>query len=85
MRNYGAMKATEFSRKQIGVLYRAMKVGELKISKDLIGRLYDLSEYYGYDDNKSIEWTERFVLSALENYFAGNIEEAQSDLDVLMN
>lgn len=33
MKNYGAMKATEFTRKQIGVIYSKAKKGELKIEK----------------------------------------------------
>lgn len=33
MRNYGANKATEFTKKQIGVIYRMAKNGELKVEK----------------------------------------------------
>ena len=81
MRNYGANKATEFSKKQIGVVYAKSKAGELKVEKWVMSDLYDLADYYGYDDSKSVERAEAKVLAILEAVFAGDTEKAQSLID----
>ena len=77
MKSYGANKATEFTRKQIGVLYYKAKSNELKVEKWVINRFYDLADYYGYDDNGSVAAEERDILNIIETMFAGNIEETQ--------
>lgn len=77
MRQCGANKTTEFTRKQINVLYFKAKKGELNIEKWMISKLYDLSEYCGYDDNKSIEQDERTILNILDLMFANDLANAQ--------
>lgn len=83
MKNYGANKVTEFTRKQISVLYAKAKRGELKIEKWFIGTLYDLAEYYGYDSNGIVAERESSILIILESVFAGKIEKAQEEIDFL--
>lgn len=77
MREYGANKSTEFSKKQISCIYGAAKRGELSVEKWIISDLYDLADYYGYDDNKSVERAEVKVLAILKAFFERNIAEAQ--------
>lgn len=69
MKNYGAVKATEFTKKQISVLYYKAKNGEIKVEKWVINKLYDLANYYNYDYNGSVEKTERKVLIILDAMF----------------
>lgn len=81
MKQYGAMKATEFSKKQIGVIYRCAKQGDLKVEKWIMSRLYDYADYYGYDDNGSMAENEEDVLRILDKVFAGEMAEAQEMID----
>lgn len=81
MKNYGAMKATEFTKKQIGVIYSKAKKGELKIEKWVMTEFYDLADYYGYDSNKSVEDRENEILLILDHMFAGDIEDTQERID----
>lgn len=81
VKRYGANKATEFTRKQINVLYRLAKQGELKIEKWVMSVFYDLSDYYGYDDNGSIERCEQQIKQILDFVFSENMEEAQEAIN----
>lgn len=81
MKKYGVNKATEFTKKQINVIFGMAKRGELKVQKFVMQNFYDLAEYYGYDDNKNIETCEKRILDILENAFAGNREIAQALID----
>jgi hypothetical protein len=81
MKNYGAMKATEFTKKQIGVIYSKAKKGELKIEKWVMTEFYDLADYYGYDSNKSVEDRENEILLIIDHMFAGDIEDVQERID----
>ena len=85
MKYYGANKATEFTRKQINVIFAKAKRGELKVEKWFIGTLYDLAEYYGYDSNGSVAEKESSILNILESVFSGNIKKAQEDINFLTN
>lgn len=78
MKQYGLKKATEFSRKQIGAIFAAAKNGELKVEKWVIGDFYNLADYYGYDDNGSVEQSERKIMNILEAVFSKDLETAQS-------
>lgn len=78
MKTYGARKATEFTKKQIGVIYRMAKAGDLKVEQWIMTELYDLADYYGYDDNGSVAASETKILEILEKVFAGKTEEAQA-------
>ena len=81
MKTYGHNKATEFSKKQIGVIYRMAKNGDLKVEKFVMSHLYDLADYYGYDSNHNVARDEVKVLNILEDVFAGNLEAAQKRID----
>lgn len=77
MKRYGNMKATEFTKKQINVIYAKAKSQELKVEKWVISDFYNLADYYGYDDNMSVETAERDIKEIIETMFAGNLEKTQ--------
>lgn len=81
MKEYGSKKATEFTRKQIGVIYGMAKNGELSVEKWVMSDLYNLADYYGYDDNGSVAESEKKVLEILEAVFRRDTEKAQELID----
>lgn len=81
MKQYGTRFATEFTNKQIGVIYRLAKTGDLKVEQWTMNGLYDLADYYGYDDNRSVAEKERKVLQILDKVFANELAEAQELID----
>lgn len=81
MKQYGAMKATEFTKKQINVIFRMAKNGELKVQKFVINDMYNLADFYGYDDNKNAERSEVKIMNILDNVFSGNVEKSQDLID----
>lgn len=81
MKQYGFNQATEFSKKQIGVIYRAAKSGDLKVEKWFMSRMYDLADFYGMDSNGSIAKEEQGIKRILEAVFAGNLAEAQERIE----
>lgn len=81
MKRYGANKATEFTRKQINVIFAKAKAGEIKIEKWVISDFYNTADYYGYDDNGNVEESEKDILKVLEAVFANNTEKAQELID----
>lgn len=81
MKQYGARYATEFTKKQIGVIYRMAKAGELNVEQWIMSNLYDLADYFGYDDNRNVADSERKVLQILEAVFSGKISDAQDLID----
>lgn len=81
MREYGPMKATQFTRKQINVIYAKAKSGELKVEKWVMNEFYELVDYYNYDFNGSVAEREGKILNILEKVFAGDIKEAQARID----
>lgn len=82
MKTYrNGMKATEFSKKQIGVIYREAKAGNLKIEKWIMSDLYDLADFYNFDHNGSVEFAERRIIGIIEAVFAKDLEKAQERID----
>jgi hypothetical protein len=81
MKAYGFKKATEFSKKQISVIYGCAKRGELKVEKWMMSNMYDLADFYGTDDNGSVEKEETEILSILESVFGHDMDSAQAKLD----
>lgn len=81
MKAYGMNKATEFTKKQISVIYGMSKRSELKVEKWVISEFYDLAEYYGYDSNGSVELSERTILNILNAVFDKDVERAQKLID----
>lgn len=81
MKRYGAKKSTEFTKKQISCLYGAAKRSEIKIEKWVISNFYDLADYYGYDDNRSVEEAEAKILKIIDNFFSKDVEKTQELID----
>lgn len=81
MKRYGMNEATEFSKKQIGVIFAKAKQGSLKVEKWAMSRMYDLADFYGMDSNGSIAKEEQWIKAILEAVFSGNIAEAQEQID----
>lgn len=74
MKSYGANKATEFYKSHINFLYKLAKQEKIKVEKWVMSDFYNLADYYGYDDNKSVEYAERKILKILD--------AAQNDLEL---
>ena len=85
MKRYGMMKATEFTKKQINVIYAKAKNGELAVERWFLSKMYDLADYYGYDYNGSAAREEDNVLRILENVFANDTAAAQEKIDLTTN
>lgn len=81
MKIYGANKATEFTKKQISVVFRNAKEGNLKVEKHIVNDFYNLADYYGYDDSESVERAEFHIMQILDDVFAGDFEKAQNLID----
>lgn len=81
MKQYGAMKATEFSRKQIGVIFAKAKAGELKVEKFVMSDFYTMADYYDYDYNGSAEKAEREIKDIIEAVFEKDMDKAQDLID----
>ncbi len=82
MKQYGQNQATEFSRKQISVIFAAAKRGDLKIEKWVISRFYDLADFYGIDWSHGIAEEEQDILAILDKVFSKNMTEAQERIDL---
>ena len=66
MRKYkNGMSATCFTKRQVGLIYRAAKDGNVKIPMWVMTAMYDMAEFYGYS-NKTIEEAESLVEMAIE-------------------
>lgn len=74
-------KATEFSKKQISVIYGKAKKGEIKVQRFVMSDFYDLADFYDFDDNGNVEFAERQIRIILDEVFAGNLERAQELID----
>lgn len=81
MKQYGAMKATEFSKKQIGVIFAMAKKGDLKVEKFVMSDLYSMADYYDYDYNGTAERAERDIKDILNAVFEKDTDKAQKLID----
>lgn len=77
MRTYGAHKAVDFTKKQVGVIFANAKCGNLRVEKWFMQEIYNLADYYGFDDNGSVAKSERAVKLILDAVFAKDFENAQ--------
>ena len=75
------MKATNISRKQIGVIFGKAKRGELKVQRFVMSDFYDIADFYNYDDNGNVERAEAQIRRILDEVFAGNDQKAQELID----
>lgn len=79
MKTYGnGMKATEFTKKQISVIYRMAKNNELKVERWVMSDLYDLADFYSYDDNGNVAKLEERITKILDAVFGKDLETAQA-------
>lgn len=85
MKQYGFYKSTEFTAKQISVVYYKAKNGELKVEKWFMQELYNLADYYGYDDNRSVEVVEAKIKKILEAVFSKDMQKAQELINCVAN
>ena len=83
MKRYGYSKETDFTRKQISVIYVKAKSGVLKVEKWFMSELYNLADYIGYDDNGIIEWREMQVKEILKVVFENDIKKAQELIGII--
>lgn len=74
-------KATEFGKSQVGAIYANAKKGSLKIERWAMSFIYDLADFYGFDDNRNVERRERSVLAILADVREGRMEDAQAKID----
>ncbi len=81
MKQYGMNKATEITKKQVGVIYGKAKTGALKVEKWFISELYDLADFYGMDTNRSAEMAETEAKTILEAVFENDLATAQKRID----
>ena len=81
MKRYGVYKATDFTKKQINVIFAKAKKGELKIEKWYMSEMYTMADFYGYDDNGSAAAFNDEVVKLLDAVFSGEIEKAQQMID----
>lgn len=75
------MKSSTVSRKQVGVLYGMAKRGEVKIEKFVMADFYDISDYYGYDDNRTLENDESSLKEMINLAFEKKYDELQEAVD----
>ena len=78
------MFAKTYSRKQMGVVYRAMKEGKLSIDKVDVSYLYDMCdgiECWNTNDSSRAEKLFYGMRNALDAIFAGDYESAQVSID----
>lgn len=81
MKRYGFNFATEFTARQINVIYGCAKRGELKVEKFVMQNFYSLADYYGTDSNRSVADREASILRVLDAVFAHDYNLAQSLID----
>lgn len=82
MKVYGnGCSATEFTSKQVNVIYGKVKAGELKIERWLMSNIYGMASFYGVDWNKSVEAEEMRIMDILGAVFKNDIEQAQKCID----
>lgn len=77
-----ATNMSKFSRKQAGVIYRAMKEGRIEISRESVSEMYDL-----VNDGDCIDWNGsansaiQDLRLAVDAIFESDYEKAQQFID----
>lgn len=74
-------KYTEFTKKQINVIYANAKQKNIQIEKWVMSEFYDLADFCGYDDNRSVEESEFDIKKILECVFNKDYKKAQMLID----
>lgn len=83
MKKYGSYKATDFTKKQINVIFAKAKKGELKVEKWFMSDMYEMADYYGHDFNGSAEQFNDEIMNLLDYVFSGDNEKAQKKIYTL--
>lgn len=81
MIQYGANKATEITKKQVNAIYAAAKRGDIKVERWLITEFYNVADYYGYDDNHTVEECERGLKLLINDLFSRDYKAVQKRID----
>lgn len=80
------MKA--YTRKQMGVIYRAMKEGKLTIDKADVSYLYDWADrdyqVFNTNDQRQFDAMHYGMKNAVQFVFDGNYESAQVSIDNML-
>ena len=81
------MFAKTYTRKQMGVIYRAVKEGKLELEKRDISYLYDMAD--GIETNNTNELQKADALyygmrNAIDAIFAGDYEAAMASIDNML-
>lgn len=80
MRKYRTGEATEFTRTQVGILYRGAKEGHIKVPAWTMTAIYDLAEYFGHPNDR-IREEEECILVAIESALKGEWTAVQGLID----
>lgn len=81
MKVYGnGMKATEFNKRDLAPIYRMAKEGTLKVEKWFMNDLYNMAEYYNFDNNGNAERYERKVLDLLKIEDIAELQDAINEM-----
>lgn len=81
------MFAKTYSRKQMGVIYRAVKEGKIELSKGEISYLYDMAdgmEVWNTDQSRLAETLHHGMSNAIEFIFAGNYDSAKVSISNML-
>lgn len=81
------MFAKTYSKKQMGVVYRAMKEGHLAIDKAAVSYLYDCCDGIEVFNTNDGAWAEKMfhgMRVALDAIFAGEYATAQTAIDNML-
>lgn len=70
-----------YTRKQAGVIYRAVKEGKIEMEKAAVSKLYDWADDFGIDYNGSVNRIMQDVHIAIDAIFAGDYEKAQAHVN----
>lgn len=86
MKQYGRNAATEFTRKQVNVIFALSKQGKLTVPQKKMDDFYALADFYaevaGFDELKSyVERCEKQILQILVAVFAEDYDLAQKHID----
>lgn len=77
------MEIRTYSRKQAGVIYSAMKRGEIEVSADVISEMYDMAGSAFVSNTNDSSYVESFaaaIKNAVDFIFQNNYASAEKTL-----
>lgn len=78
------MAYSNFTRKQAGVIYRAIKEGKITLSDAGIKMMYGRADAY-INHDVVLDDVESYLRYAVDGLFNGNVEEAQENVNHAMD